>query len=45
MQILIGQQMEANRINALNVRYQADKDIAADMPVQQKGRFSKDWIE
>ncbi|MCD1653526.1 hypothetical protein K7J14_02285 [Treponema zuelzerae] len=45
MQILIGQQMEANRLNALNIRYQADRDMAADMPVEQKGRFSKDWIE
>jgi conjugal transfer/entry exclusion protein len=45
MQILIGQQMEANRLNALNVRYQADRDIAADMPVDQRSRFSKDWIE
>lgn len=45
MQILIGQQMEANRLNALNIRYQADRDMAADLPVEQKGRYSKDWID
>ncbi len=45
MQILIGQQMEANRLNELNVRYQADRDMAADLPIEPRGRFSRDWIE
>lgn len=45
MQILIGEQQEANRLNALANRYQADKDKAGDMPVQNVSKFSNDWIE
>ncbi len=45
MQILIGQQMEANRLNELNARYQADRDMAADLPAEPRSRFSRDWIE
>ncbi len=45
MQILIGEQMEANRLNALTAQYTADKDMAADKPVEPRSTFSTDWIE
>ena len=45
MQILIGEQMEANRLNALTAQYTADKDKAGDLPVPSRAQFSKDWLE
>jgi hypothetical protein len=45
MQILIGEQMEANRLNALNSRYTADRDMLSDVPVKPRATFSSDWIE
>lgn len=45
MQVLIGQQMEANRLNALALRYQADKDVSTDLPVKPRATVSSDWLE
>jgi len=45
MQILIGEQMEANRLNAMAQEYQHDKDMLSDMPVSSRSTFSDDWIE
>lgn len=45
LQILIGEQMEANRLNSIALRYEADKDKAQEMPVTDRARFSSDWIE
>jgi len=45
LQILIGEQMEANRLNAMALQYQSDKDKASELPVSSKSRFSSDWYE
>ena len=45
MQILIGEQMEANRLNALAAQYTADRDMASDLPIENRATFSADWIE
>lgn len=45
MQILIGEQMEANRLNGLNARYQSDKDMLSDLPIEPRSTYSRDWIE
>ncbi len=48
MQIMIGEQMEANRLNGLALQHQADKEIAADLPAPLRGnsgRVSRDWLE
>lgn len=48
MQILIGEQMEANKLNALALRHEADQEAAADLPAPLRGnssRVSRDWLE
>lgn len=45
MQILIGEQMEANRLNAMAQEYQHDKDMLSDTPVTSRSTFSDDWVE
>ncbi|HHT04588.1 MAG TPA: hypothetical protein GX005_09765 [Bacteroidales bacterium] len=45
MQILIGEQMEANRLNAMSAQYTHDKDMLSATPVEPRSTFSSDWIE
>jgi hypothetical protein len=45
MQIMIGEQMEANRLNGMTMQNQENKDKAGDLPVKPQARFSADWLE
>jgi len=47
LQILIGEQQEANRLTASALQYQATKDKAGELPAQDNSnihRVSRDWL-